>query len=239
MRKQGVLVIIAISAVVTLSFGQKVSEVSYLDATVNPGVVLDEFPPPPPSMEGSYFMDEEWANATLELNSNRSIRNVPVRYDLVNEQLEIKTSYGIRVCNLQLLRAFQITEQHDSSYYYNTQSLNWGSKIPSGIAKVVLSRDDFKVLEFFYTEIREPTYVPALDMGSKNKKILKKSDLYLLQKGKALKVNKKIKRNQHIFREHLRSVEEFTRSNNYRLSEFEGAFEIFSYYHSLIEKKPN
>ncbi|MTI23196.1 hypothetical protein E1176_19355 [Fulvivirga sp. RKSG066] len=207
-------------------------EVSIIDQNVNPGGVIDELPLPPPKTEGHVYLFEDWKQAEIILKSGQMLKNYQARIDLKHKLVEIQTKAEVKVCNFSLLAELSITDSNGNRQFINTDQLQSKGKLPTGIVEVLLDKE-VEVLKHHYIEIKEPTYVPAVDMGSKNKKILKKAQIYALKDGVLFKVNGKLKKNQELFGNQYPLVETFASSNKLNFKDIDDLIKIVEYYLSM------
>lgn len=133
---------------------------------------------------GSYYWDEEWTDGSIKLVNGKTITEMPLKYDLQSNGLEIKVKNDIKVLPGELVEEFVLTRNNsieeeifhrfirldlyfdvdviDVSFY---ELLQYGKKV-----SLLLKTD---------TEILEPNYVMALDAGSVKSKIIKKEKVMI------------------------------------------------------------
>jgi hypothetical protein len=151
----------------------------FTDGGTNPGLVLEELKAPPPEVQGTYYLQEEWLLGSLQLQEQGAVRNLPMRYDLKNQWIEIKAPEGLKICPLNRVAFFVLHPEngHDTSLYMNTSLLQIpisGSK--TGIVQV-LAKGKF-YLEEALLEI-QPSYIPALDVGTNKVRIKRQLRLFM------------------------------------------------------------
>ncbi|MEQ8927830.1 MAG: hypothetical protein RLO81_18580 [Fulvivirga sp.] len=201
----------------------------------NPGEVIDLLPLPPPKLEGTFYLNDEWIVGDLWLKNNKVIKGFPLKYDLKNQLLEINTEHGIKVCQLPLIEKFVIKEPlKDSVKYYNTSVVNNVTfDLPQGICEVLVN-DKVKVLKYQYLEIKEATYNAAINMGERNDKVLKKERLYAVVRDEVFELKNKVGKNEEVFGDKTAQVEDFAKKNGLKLKEDAEIIKVFEYYNSLI-----
>lgn len=133
---------------------------------------------------GSYYWDEEWTDGSIKLVNGKTITEMPLKYDLQSNGLEIKVKNDIKVLPGELVEEFVLTRNNsieeeifhrfirldlyfdvdviDISFY---ELLQYGKKV-----SLLLKTD---------TELLEPNYVMALDAGSVKSKIIKKEKVMI------------------------------------------------------------
>ncbi|MBL6448000.1 hypothetical protein JMN32_16910 [Fulvivirga sp. 29W222] len=212
-------------------------EISILDRNVNPGQIINELPLPPPGVEGSFYLNESWLIGDFTItNSDKLYKNFPLRYDLKNHILEIENDNKTKVCTLPVLKTFSYRNQNNVvESYINTSLIDDANKIlPKSIAQIFYE-DKLLLIGVPYIEVKDPTYVAAIDMGNRNKTILKKVDYYVVINKKAHKITgSSFKKNQEIFGNKGNDIESFTKENKLKFNREMDLVKIFDYYNSFI-----
>lgn len=211
--------------IVNLVYGQ---EVNMLEQQINPGAVIDELPLPSPSIEGSFYLYEDWCKGSVTLKNGDVIDDVLLKYDLKNNILEIKTPKFVKVCIPNLLKEFSLEDDLQQRTEFTNISAFDRSKI--GILEIRYAKGDHMYAVEHYAEIKEATYVPAIDMGSRNKKILKKSNHYLVKNTNLIPFKKSKKSILNITGKHSSTVESYIKSNGLKLKKEEDLLQLMRYY---------
>lgn len=204
-------------------------KVAIFDENINPGAVIDELPLPPPGIEGHAYLFEEWKSGTITLRSNQLIDGYPIKVDLQNQLIEIRFENQVKVCSLPMFSKFEL----GSKQYINTNEIESNYELPSGIAQV-LYEGKVAVINHLYTEMKEPTYVPTVDMGDRNKKIIKKEQVYAIKDKTVFELNGKLKRNQDFFGNNYKEVADFAEKNKLKFKDQDDLIAIIKFYNSLL-----
>lgn len=152
---------------------------SIVDVETNPGEVLVEFDNRNRDIVGSYYIDDTWRKCNVGLKSGTVIKNLLVRYDLEYDMLEVKLSDNLKVVPLRKLDYYRIIDQVSDNVFRNCDNYLFedGTAL-SGICRVITDGYYGSIVKYTYN-IKEPTYVPALDMGDQREKILVRENLFL------------------------------------------------------------
>lgn len=219
------------------AFSQSTSQtVSILDRTVNPGQVIDEFPLPPPNVEGSIYLNENWLIGEFTItNSDKLYKNFPLRYDLQNQVLEIQNNDQTKICTLPVLKTFSYRNHaNEIENFINTELIDDANKIlPKAIAQV-LFEDKLILIAVPYIEVKDPTYVAAIDMGNRNKQILDKVDYYVVHNARSHKIGSSFNKNEDYFGAKGEEMKSFAKENKLKFNKEEDLIKIFNYYNSLL-----
>lgn len=158
---------------------------SILDNEVNPGEVLMEFDNRNREIIGNYYINENWRKGNIVLKSGSEIKNQLIRYDLEYDLLEVKLPENVKVVPLRKLNCFRIIDQAELNVFQNCDSYSFedGTSL-SGICQVIGEGYFGAIIKYMY-DIKESTYVPALDMGKVEDEIIIKKYSFLT-KGKTI-----------------------------------------------------
>lgn len=71
------------------------------------GVSLASFPPKKANAEGSTYIEDEWRLGRILLKDGSTIADVPLKYDIKNGLMEIKTETEIKVLEKARIEKFK------------------------------------------------------------------------------------------------------------------------------------
>jgi hypothetical protein len=136
---------------------------------------------PPGSIVGDPYLNQEWRSANLLLyKQDKVIINVPVRLDVYNFGLEVKTNEGIRFIDGAMVKNFECRDlpERESKLYINTKEYSSMQPHLSGFFEI-LSEGKQQLLKLTVVRIKKPDYNVALNVGSRDTKIYKVTNYYL------------------------------------------------------------
>ncbi|MBR9997792.1 MAG: hypothetical protein KFF73_02420 [Cyclobacteriaceae bacterium] len=150
-----------------------------MDLETNPGEVLVEFDNRNSEITGNFYVDDSWKKSNIRLKSGTEIKNMLVRYDLEYDMLEVKLSGNTKVVPLRKLDHYRVIEQNETIVFRNCDvyAFEDGTEL-AGICRVIDEGYYGGIIKYTY-HIKDATYVPALDMGDQNDKIIIKQNLFL------------------------------------------------------------
>jgi hypothetical protein len=142
---------------------------------------------PPGEIRGSYYLDDKWNLATIMLYENdRVISGFPIRFDLKSNIIEIRSRNDFRVLPTKLIKSIVWIDSVNQlpHYFLNLREFQSKSVSFDGLFEVLVdgSLSLFKLT--LITEVK-PNYVVALDVGSRDIKIVKK-EVFFYAVGKEL-----------------------------------------------------
>lgn len=137
-------------------------------------------PIPPGGVVGDVYLDSKWnMGSVMVADKNSAIEGFLMKYDLKAQNIEIKTASGIRVLDVKnvghLVWLDSITRQ--PHYFVNGAKYKDDGVPMIGLMEVLLDGEKalFKKTKL---NIKQPTYVPAMDVGSRDTEIYKKAAYY-------------------------------------------------------------
>ena len=151
-----------------------------IDNNVNPGLVLDEMPTPPSKLEGSVYIHDDWRLGSIRFKSGVVISDVLLRFDLSTSNLELKNEKYVKAYQLLYLNEFSWLESNgEITVFKNANNFDGGMV---GVFEMIYVSQTFQIGIKRYIDIKVPDYVPALNVGNKNRVVSKKEDYYLIGK---------------------------------------------------------
>jgi hypothetical protein len=108
-----------------------------------------------------------------------TIANIPIRLDLLNNEVEFQTKYGTKAVLGETVQYFSVVR---ISGFTPTTFVNVKEfKLEPGEVKgffELLADGELKLLRYTKLWVKKPTYLPALDTGTKDTQIMKDSKYY-------------------------------------------------------------
>jgi len=242
MKKIGLLRIwLGISGLVFASagYGQKVVSIDVrdnfevIDRTVDPAQNLDEILPPPPDIEGSFYLYKEWQPATIYLSNRKNtvIKNYDVKINLENKIVELRTEMQIKVIPYYLVDVMLLhNDMNEEVKFINIADHMQSDEYTNELYRVLWENDNIKLLAHSYVYFKESTYVTAIDMGEKDHKLIKKQSHHLLDNGELHEFFRAKNKNREAFGEYFNEIEKYRKRNKLKYSREEDLKLIVSHY---------
>ncbi|HNP20008.1 MAG TPA: hypothetical protein PKL31_16335 [Fulvivirga sp.] len=195
--------------------------------------LIKELPLPPPEQKGSFYLNENWEVGNVVLKNEAVIKSYPIRYDLKHNYLEINVAGSIKVCALALLKNFSYLSLDDSIVYYNTYSIYNDKTMPDGICQLLID-DQIQLINYQFLAIIKSNYNEALDIGERNQKTIKKTQLYVIVRNEVFEVKGSLKGNRNIFLDQITKVKAYMKTNKLKFNSIGDITKIFEYYNQII-----
>ncbi len=204
-------------------------------ALLNRAPALKEMPVAPPEVEGSSYLNEEWLLGNIEIKRNNIIEDVPIRYDIKNQSLEIKYDGQVKICPLDRIHNFSYLNFEGNQFkYFNTSEVNnIRFDLPKGICRILVN-DNTKLIKYIYAETIKSNYNVALAIGDPNHKIVIKETPFAIANDEVYEVKSTLKANSNIFGTKTELIKSFAKKNKLKFTDDEDLIQIFEYYNSLL-----
>jgi len=203
------------------------------------GDLLYGLPIPPGTIIGDTYLDKKWNRATILLyESDKVIEGYFVKYDIKGLSVELKAKNGIKLLDIRKVKSMIWLDSLSNlpQYFVNAKEYNEEGTPLTGLLEVVVD-GQMPLFKKTYLWEKEPTYVVAFDVGSRDKKIYKKDSFYF---GKGSDVTKITNKKNLIvaFGDMGPEMEGFIKTNKLDVSKATGVQKIFEYYNGKFER-PN
>ena len=184
---------------------------------------------------GSLFVSDEWQDGTIELSNGTVIDEYPFKYEIVKDHFELKTAKGVKILPGGWVKKFSWWEAGinkerrfvagDSFFQNNIPFVGFFEMLYEGQAALALR---------FQGEEVKPNYVPQFNVGSVDKKYMKKELFYLVEDQSAFPISKKNKQNLTYFKENAPKMADYIKSNRLKFNRQDDVVRIIEYYDLLI-----
>lgn len=215
-----------------IAHGQGIN--SIVDHSTNPGEVLVEFDTRSINLEGHYFINKEWQKADIYFRSGSTLTKIDARFDLEFDLLEINMKGEIKVVPLYKLKKFVLYNNRGSSEnYVNCESYNYEDGTPlTGVCEI-LDSSYYGMIKKFEYEIKEATYIPTHDMGSKSPEIIVKGDIFLTKESTSYPLIKKKNKLLELYKPWGDSIKVYIKKNKINIKKKEDLLQLLTYINEL------
>jgi hypothetical protein len=206
------------------------TRLSELNKGISSGEFIYGIPMEAGTVIGDYYLDKKWNNANILLyQSETIIEGYPVKYDVKNDLLEIKSRSGIKVLEGKKIKNLvwvnSITTQ--PHYFVNGAEYRFENSKLLGLLEVLVD-GDMPLMKRSEVSIKKPNYNAALDVGSKDTKIYFKT-IYLYARSKKLTVIKNKEDVLNASGDRSAEVESFIKQDKINVNKEPGLKEVFEF----------
>ncbi len=118
--------------------------------------------------------------------------------------------------------------------FINTSNFKFGDNVPLLGFLELIQEGRINAYALSKSELIEPNYVPALDMGRKESKLVVKEDYYILKDGKIWELRHRVKDNMKYFGEKSAMMSKYIKSHHLNFNNRDDIRAIFAYYNALF-----
>lgn len=202
--------------------------------------VLFGFDGSPGQLVGDAYLDTTFQAGNVRfygrigLGKTDSLAGVPLRYDMRANEVEIRAaSNDIRVAKGPSVRYFAVNNRLGTvSLYVNVREFRGEADELLGFFESIQPGKLSLLLHPFVT-VKKATYNPALNVGSKDEQILKKTTWYVAQNSRATKFTPNRKALLALMADKQEQIEAFLKEKDPDLKSRSGLMAVFAYYSSL------
>ena len=136
------------------------------------------------SVRGDAYLSPEWKRTTFLLYKvEKMVEGYAARYEISQDEFEIKTTAGIKVLDGRRVKSFVWVDSASKTphYFINGQDLPALGGSPLTGFYEVLAEGPLTLLAKAEVVVRKPTYNVQLDMGDPDMRISKKTAFFFLE----------------------------------------------------------
>lgn len=203
-----------------------------IDKNNNPGEVIDELPLPPPGVKGTTYLSENWHFGKIHLTNGLILSGYLLRFDVQRNNLEVKTEKEVKICPYHLIDKFYLYDYNSADSTLFVKSDKFQFKDNSSLLGFfeIIFKGSYSLVNYYETNVQQPNYVEAFDVGDRDKKIVIESDQYLLHNNTVLcEFRSKIKRMKNCLPGNYNSYKAYMKEHNIKLKNKEGKIKFLSY----------
>jgi hypothetical protein len=182
-------------------------------------------------VKGSPYRDTTFVPTTFNFHKGTTRLSGPSRYDLYNNEIEVKTTAGVRVLANGLVKSYRSYIKGDSVLFVNAENYSFDGTKLIGFLKV-LADGKVQLLEMYKLEIIKPTYNASLEVGDRNTHLKTDASLLYSKDGELFKVKGK-KEVLALFAPQKEKMNAYISANKIDLKEEKDLVLAFDYFNSL------
>lgn len=148
------------------------------------GPEVYELPPGKKELQGDIFLFENWTVGNINLKSGKTISNIPIKYNILNQELVMMKDGRLMGVKLNFVNSFNLlsNEWNYIEFFVNN---DWTIDLEprNGIYQKLSEIDEYgliKVTKVVYVEKAQSQHYASIDTGQKDGKYEKKEFLYFL-----------------------------------------------------------
>ena len=198
-------------------------------------------PLPPGKVIGDTYLSQSWKKSVILLyKEDKLLEGYEVRYDVYADELEVKTNKGIKVLKGRDIKSFMWTDsaQLDPYYFVNAADYKREGAPLAGFFEVLVD-GQMPLFKKTRLTVKKANYNVALDVGSRDDKILKVHEYFLARSGEVMEVPTSRKKITSVFSPKGDDVTKFMNANDLSVKKEIDLVHIFEFYNSLSKQQAN
>ena len=199
--------------------------------------MLYGIPLPEGKVIGDTYLDTRWKNATILLyEKEKLLEGYPVRYDIYLDELEIKAKNGIKVLKGNKIKSFVWVDSLSKAptYFMNAKEFKNEDNVRLIGFFQVLTDGSLPLFKKTTVEVKKADYNVQFNVGSRDDKILKKQDFYLVKAAQVIEIPAAKKKLVPLFGEKSDEMEKYMKENALTTTKEDHLKLIFGHYNSLV-----
>lgn len=187
--KTGIVTAIILIGISELTNAQYAIQNNPHNITGSGSILKTEIPLAAPSIIGSTYLDDNWQNARITLRGGAVVESCPIRVEIEQANVEIKFKGEIKYLNLSKVDFINTVDANGIQSVIRSAKQYTVDDVPlEGIVSVEHIGKEYGVIKHFYIEVLLANYNVAMDVGSKDHRIVKKERIYISQNSKLFSV---------------------------------------------------
>lgn len=192
----------------------------------------------PAEVKGDVYLTPYWNKASILLYTDQMVLDgLAVKFDIYRNEFDIRFANGVRVLPGSKVKtvvwADSLTRQ--LRYLINASDFKENGVPLKGFFEV-LSDGAIPLLSLYYVEILEPDFNPALNVGSRDIRIIQKNNFYYLTGNEVFRIKNK-KQLEELFQSHQKEMKDFMRKNQVTVNSAASLRTVFDYYNYYLNKQ--
>jgi hypothetical protein len=185
------------------------------------------------TVKGDPYLDTAFRSCNFKLYKTEERISTPSRYDVLNNELEIKTTGGIMTLPTKLVERYSFKgKQKDSVFFVNAAAYKFEDTPFDGFLQQLVD-GEFQLLKLIRAEIVKPSYNPSLEVGDRDAYIVKKETLYYSLPDKMISKIKGKSEMLSLFGGKKELMKSFISSNRLGFKNEDDLIKIFDYFNNL------
>ncbi|HEY5825106.1 MAG TPA: methylmalonyl Co-A mutase-associated GTPase MeaB [Cyclobacteriaceae bacterium] len=191
---------------------------------------------PESQLIGDVYIDSTWSLTSIELSEvEKPLEWYLTRYNLQEDELEIKTPTGTKELKWNRIKQFQVKDSTTKMQRRFIRGSNFKKDgVPLHSFMELLVDGARLLLKEYYLIFKNPDYIPALNAGSRDTQIIKNTNYYFSINGELQKIPGSKKFIASLGNQ-ANEVGGFIKTNNLSLKNERDMIRIFQFYNSLLQ----
>lgn len=190
-------------------------------------------------IKGDYYYDSNWQVALVKFYPRNietpkgvirldTLSALLVRYNIFGNDIEFKTPEGIKIVSGAMIQ-YIIAEGTPQKFVNTSEFIDNEDKIKPGFFRI-LADGRVKLLENTQVEIQKPDYIPSLNIGDEDTKIVKQKMLFVTQGKEVIRFRGKRRELLELMQDKRSELLKFIRKEQLYIRNQQDLIRIFEFY---------
>ncbi|MDH3708453.1 MAG: hypothetical protein OER04_01125 [Cyclobacteriaceae bacterium] len=197
------------------------------------GILFELKPRPSNPSAQYYYIEKEYRPGDIYLKNGNAIRNLPMRYDIMRNRMEIVFEQEIKVLYASRIDSFQWFNTTNVGISRFTRCKNYPVDPDMKGFLQILADGPLTLASYTYLKVYPATSSVALSGSHREHNIFKKEDFFIIKGQEILGFPKKRKQAMLMMADHKDQIKRFIRSQGLVFSRKQDLVRIFKHYNSL------
>jgi hypothetical protein len=191
----------------------------------------------PPGVKGDVYLNKFFSPVVFQLyDGDKIVEGYLAKLDLKQNEFDIFTKDGVKALRGTLIKSFIMIDSLTKfqSNYVSTKEFKTpeGASFPEGFFEI-LAEGKLTLLALTEITVKKPDFNPALNVGSKDYKIIKKEQLYYNAGSGIVELPTK-KNFIKLFPDHQKEIDDYMAINNLSSSKMRDVVKTFEFYNEFF-----
>lgn len=199
--------------------------------------ILYGIPLEPGRVLGNAYLNADWKRTALLLyDGDKMIEGYPSRYEIEQDQFEIRASGKVKILDGKKVKSFVWVDSLTKAphYFVNGKDFKNRADLPLSGFYEVLTEGALTLLSKVEVIVKKPTYNEKLDVGNRDKRIVKRTAFFYSVNGTVDELPGSKKKFFPVFGEHAEAIQEFVQLNSLSLDKPDHLKAIFDHYNQRV-----
>ncbi len=184
-----------------LSNGQEAPKIKIFDKGIVSTSFMDGKFNNQQKVPGAVYFDDKWHKGKIVMKDGSSMSGIYIRYDLLRSVVEVREDDFIKAHPTRFIKGFSWYNFYiaDSLHFITLEDHELRRENFDVIYETVLSGEPMSLLATTKISIQEPNYLPALDLGNPERKVINQKKYFMYDGSTLISIEKQLDRNLKAF----------------------------------------
>jgi len=229
--KKKIFYVVVLILCFNFTFGQNGVGNDFLFQETNGGLKVPNLPVKKGVTQGSYYLVDEWRNGNITLTTDQIIENYPIKVNIKDKNIEIKTDDDIKLLELSSVSSVEWSNNGNTETFINAAtSLN---NTDLGFAQIFYD-GNVKLFSKPTLVLLPANYNAALASGTNNDKYTIEQKLFIFKNENLISVRNSKSSIIKALSDKETEIKSYIKENNINCKETVDLVKVIKYYNELI-----